>query len=65
MFVVPLCGGHRAGEAQEDVLQGDPADRVLIQHILFLGLLQGAKELWEGEASVDNWPREGRGGSRG
>ena len=43
-----LGRGHRASEAQENILQGDLVDRIVVQHEFPLGLFQNVKHLWEG-----------------
>lgn len=53
-----LCRVHGVGEAQEDVLQGDLADRVVIQLVLVPSLLQDAKHLGEGRG-LRVWSRGG------
>ena len=55
-----LFEGSRAGEAQEDALQGDLADGVVIQHVLPLGLLQSVKYYAQEGGCCGQWA-QGRG----
>ena len=61
MLVFFFGDRYRAGEAQENVLQGDLVHRVVVQHELRLGLLQNAKHLLgRREAPVDDGHDRGK-----